>query len=338
MNKGEKRIEFLNSLNGIKNHMNWCKIKLNPEFHEEINDPRIQYDYVTWEAEDDSIMQRIKNEIKDIDQLGLMELILRIHIMVCEHFVFDDFCYFLGRYDKEKGICMIDQKYGRNPSPRWKEERKKHNKRICFELSRYVACRIKQFENQECDVFLVSDEYETHYATAVISDDFMITIDTDDFFKGEDLNRVKLGLEIKGVTIVSDEKGVVAQALEKINLNRKSKKEFEEEAKDDPEKKANYEWIESLLKRIQIIGNDGIFKYMNQILQLRGYEPKKIWVKDGDRYIQTLYLEWNMGYMVINELGINILTKKEFGENIHEGKYLPNKDRRSVAEEIEYNG
>ena len=42
-----------------------------------------------------------------------------------------------------------------------------------------------------------------------VFDDFMIIIDTDDYWKGADLNREKLGLEIKGITIVSDEKNIV---------------------------------------------------------------------------------------------------------------------------------
>ena len=272
------------------------------------------------------------------NQLDLIDIILKIHCLACEYFVFDEFCYFLGNYDREKNICTIDEKYGRNPNSRWIEERKKHNRRICFELSRYVAFRIKQFANEECDVFLVSDEYESHYATAVISKDFMITIDTDDFIKGEDLNRVKLGLEIKGITIVSDEKNIVKDALEKINLNRKSKKDFEEEAKEDAQKKADCEWIEILLQKTQVTGNDGMFKYMKPILEFKGYEPQKIWVKDEDRYIQTLYLPWDMGYMVINSSGVKILTKREYCNNIQDGKYLPNKEKNEVAKEIEYNG
>lgn len=65
-------------------------------------------------------------------------------------------------------------------------------------MSRYVAFRLKQFIKENSDIFLVSDEYETHYATAYVCDDFMIIINTDDYWKGADLNRVKLGLEIKG--------------------------------------------------------------------------------------------------------------------------------------------
>ena len=75
-------------------------------------------------------------------------------------------------------------------------------------MSRYVAFRLKQFIKENSDIFLVSDEYETHYATAYVCDDFMIIINTDDYWKGADLNRVKLGLEIKGITILL-KKGVV---------------------------------------------------------------------------------------------------------------------------------
>ena len=92
-----------------------------------------------------------------------------------------------------------------------------------------MAVRLKQFIKEESDIFLVSDEYETHYATAYVCDDFMIIIDTDDYWKGADLNRVKLGIEIKGITIVSDEKNIVKEKLDEINKTRKSKKEFQQE-------------------------------------------------------------------------------------------------------------
>ena len=156
------------------------------------------------------------------------------------------------------------------------ESRKKHNRRICFELSRYVASRIKQFANEECDIFLVTNEYESHYATAVICSEFMIIIDTDDFVKGEDLNRIKLGLEIKGITIVSDEKNIVKETLEKINKNRKSKKEFEEGAKEDAEKKENRKGINTLVNKTKKLGNDEVvFKYVKPMLEFKGYQPKK---------------------------------------------------------------
>lgn len=87
-----------------------------------------------------------------------------------------------------------------------------------------MAVKLKQLIKDESDIFLVSDEYETHYATAYVCDDFMIVIDTDDYWKGADLNRVKLGLEIKGITIVSDEKNIVKEKLTKVNETRKSKK------------------------------------------------------------------------------------------------------------------
>ena len=101
MNKEEKRKEFLEALKETTNHMNWCKIKINPEDKEEIKDSRIEYDYVDWKTEDDFIIGEIK-KIKNKNQLSLIDIILKVHCMVCEYFVFDEFCYFLGKYDKEK--------------------------------------------------------------------------------------------------------------------------------------------------------------------------------------------------------------------------------------------
>ena len=88
MNKEKKRKEFLKKLKEIDNYMNWTKIKVNPEDKEEINDSRIEYDYVPWKTEDDSILNKI-NKIEDIEQMSLIDLILKIHCMVCEYFVFD---------------------------------------------------------------------------------------------------------------------------------------------------------------------------------------------------------------------------------------------------------
>lgn len=337
MNKSEKRIEFLRKLKEVNSLMNWNKIKVNPEETQEIDNSRIKKDYVLWKEDDDTLFFELCND-EGFEQLSTIEKILKIHFGVCKNFVFDDFCYFLGSYNKEKNICTIDSKYGRNPNLVWRENRKKHNRRICYELSRYMAVRLKQFIKEESDIFLVSDEYETHYATAYVCDDFMIIIDTDDYWKGADLNRVKLGIEIKGITVVSDEKNIVKEKLDEINKTRKSKKEFQQEIENDAVEKSKIEWINILLEKIKILGNDGMFKYMCAILEMKGYEPKKIWEKEGTIYKETLYMSWNMNFMVINSLGLKILSDREFNDYIHEGKYLHNKERHTMAEEMEYDG
>lgn len=337
MNRVKKRKEFLKKLNELNSLMNWCKIKVNPDDTEEINDSGIKKDYISWYEDDDHIFEELCKD-ENFEQLSTIEKIIKIHSLVCQYFVFDDFCYFLGTYNKEKNICTIDAKYGRNPNTVWRENRKKHNRRICYELSRYMAVRLKQFIKEESDIFLVADEYETHYATVYVCDDFMIIIDTDDYWKGADLNRVKLGLEIKGITIVSDEKNIVKEKLNEINKTRKSKKEFEKEIENDPIEQSRIEWIHILLEKIKITGNDGIFKYMQTILEMKGYVPKKIWEKENTIYKESLYMRWNMKFMVINSSGIKILSDREFNDYIHEGKFFPHKERYTIAERMEYDG
>lgn len=337
MNKSKKRIEFLRKLKEVNSLMNWNKIKVNPEETQEVDNSKIKKDYVLWKEDDDNFFYELCKD-EGFEQLSTIEKILKIHFWVCKNFVFDDFCYFLGSYNKEKNICTIDLKYGRNPNLVWRENRKKHNRRICYELSRYMAVRLKQFIKEESDIFLVSDEYETHYATAYVCDDFMIIIDTDDYWKGADLNRVKLGIEIKGITIVSDEKNIVKEKLDEINKTRKSKKEFQQEIENDAVEKSKIEWINILSEKIKILSDDGVFKYMCTILEMKGYEPKKIWEKEGTIYKETLYMRWNMDFMVINSLGLKILSDREFNDYIHEGKYLHNRERHIIAEEMEYDG
>ena len=77
---------------------------------------------------------------------------------------------------------------------------------------------------------------------------------------------------------------------------------------------------------------------MCTILEMKGYEPKKIWEKEGTIYKETLYMRWNMDFMVINSLGLKILSDREFNDYIHEGKYLHNRERHTMAEEMEYDG
>ena len=337
MNKAEKRKEFVKKLKEINSLMNWCKVKINPAETEEIDNSEIKKDYVYWEEDNDRIFEELCKD-GNFEQLSTIEKIIKIHCLMCNYFVFDDFCYFLGKYNREKNIATIDPKYGKNPNLVWRENRKKHNRRICYELSRYMAVRLKQFIKEESDVFLVSDEYETHYATAYVCDDFMIIIDTDDYWKGADLNRVKLGLEIKGITIISDEKNIVKKKLDEVNKTRKSKKEFEKEIEDDLEEKSKIEWINILLEKIKIIGNDGIFKYMYTILEMKGYEPKKIWEKESSIYKESLYMRWNMKFMVINSSGMKMLSDREFNDYIHEGKYVHNNERYPIVERMDYDG
>ena len=137
MKKLEKRKEFIKKLKEVNSLMNWCKIKINPDEPEEIVDNEIQKDYVPWKEDDDHLFKEISEDEK-FEQLSTIEKIIKIHCLVCKYFVFDDFCYFLGNYNKEKNICTIDSKYGRNPSTAWNENRKNHNRRICYELSRPI--------------------------------------------------------------------------------------------------------------------------------------------------------------------------------------------------------
>lgn len=123
MNKVEKRKEFVKKLKEVNSLMNWCKIKINPDETEEIDGSEIEKDYVYWKEEDDSIFEKLCKD-KNFEQLSTIEKILKIHYLVCKYFVFDDFCYFLGHYNKEKNICTIDSRYGRNPNSVWRENRK----------------------------------------------------------------------------------------------------------------------------------------------------------------------------------------------------------------------
>ena len=85
--------------------------------------------------------------------------------------------------------------------------------------------------------------------------------------------------------------------------------------------------VRYIIKKIIDLGDDGTFKYMCTILEMKGYEPKKLWEKEGEKYKESFYMRWNMKFIVINSSGVRVLSYREFNDKIHEGKYLHSRKR-----------
>ena len=59
MNKVEKRKEFVKKLKEVNSLMNWCKIKINPDETEQMDDNEIKKDYVYWKEDYDHIFEEL---------------------------------------------------------------------------------------------------------------------------------------------------------------------------------------------------------------------------------------------------------------------------------------
>lgn len=211
-------------------------------------------------------------------------------------------------------FCLPDW-YGRDVNQDWERNRKTHNRRICFELSRYLAVAIMQLfeEKENFNVCILWNKDLTHYLVGLASDEYSVTLDTDDFFYIKDLTRIKTGLTAKGITILEDTNEKFANVLTQFNDGRS------EYAIEDVETKrmnmANMNNTDKedehvlFLKEVMHIleeynlDSQGIFEYMKEIIDIKlGSETRrKIWKRiDGEdshrestRYIRCLIVNIN---------------------------------------------
>lgn len=59
-------------------------------------------------------------------------------------------------------------------------------------------------EKENFNVCILWNKDLTHYLVGLASDEYSVTLDTDDFFYIKDLTRIKTGLTAKGITILED--------------------------------------------------------------------------------------------------------------------------------------
>ena len=320
MNKNISKLIKLNNLASLyfrRKHI----IVLDPtEKHENIEELNsdIVYDKVDWKIPE-KIRQTI-DELSQNSQLSDEDKILTIFERVCKEYVYDDnLISYIQKIDDDS--YDLPDWYGRDVGQEWEEKRDEHNRRVCYEVSRYLAKSLMELfkNNDDIDVCILWDKGHTHYFVGLTSSKYNITLDTDDFNNIKDFTRIKAGLTAQGIVILEDNNREFEYALDRFNEHRSKEaiKSIESQMSNNiatssvSEKEENFDSTNTfenilflqnaieILKGKYNIDSQGLFEYMKEIVDIRlGPESrKKIWKrlnKDSAksiRYIRCLLLD-----------------------------------------------
>ena len=327
-------------------------IVLNPDKKEDIHEEDIIYDKANWKITDE--LKKYVDELSQNNDLSIEDKILYIYEKICKDYVYDDnLISYIKKIDED--VFSIPDWYGRDVDQEWEKNRENHNRRICFELSRYLAKALDELlkENKDYDVCILWNKNLTHYFVVLTSNEYTLALDVDDFFNIKDLTRVKADLTIEGIQILEDNKNKFKNALEKFNdgkneyaikkvedkintNNVKSKEKFQ----NKDQAKTEDDEVKFLAKAMQILSEEykldsqGMYEYMKEIVDIRiGSEGReKIWKKiegntnESTRYIRCLILDINnKKYLVdVENKEIREFDEKELEEK--RTKFVPYKE------------
>ena len=321
--KDEYIIEFYNE---VKNSLEGeYKIILEPG--RKINEEWIEYDKVKWEIED-SMKDLVQKLVKE-NKLTLEQKILKLYEFICLNYIYDvNVLYFFKKdlSDPNNIKYIAVDWYGRIVGSQWIENRKKHNRRICYEFARFYAKAINELitPNDKVEAFMLGDRENLHYVVGLSGEEYSVILDLDDFNNIKDLTRLKLGLSIKGIRILRDNFGKFKKALDDFNNNRLEELPEIIKAKNTLEGKDNIGYFNKVLEILNFYNLDsqGFFEYMRAIIESEGIEIEKIWkeVKNVEekRYVRCLIFNFNSKDYLLDSLDktLKVIDKEKLDKKI----------------------
>lgn len=280
-----------------------------------LNEDWIEYDTVKWELEDK--MKELIDTLQKNKLITLEEKIIKVYEFICMNYIYDaNVLYFFKRdvSDPENIKYIAVDWYGRIVGRDWIEKRKKHNRRICYEFSRFYAKAINMLidGNRELEAFMLGDKENTHYVVGLTGRDYSIILDPDDFNSIKDLTRLKMGLTIKGIHILRDEKETFKNVVDQFNQGRLVELKEIEEAKKNLKDKDFMMYINKSIKIINQynIDSQGFFEYIRFLIEEAGIEIEKVWKEDKKanekRYERCLIFEFNNKTYLLDSIDKNI--------------------------------
>jgi hypothetical protein len=275
---------------------------------------------------------------------------LLIFEKLCKDYIYDDnILSYMRKIDDDK--YALPDWYGRNIDSDWRENREEHNRRVCYEVSRYLAKALTEVfnNNDKFNICILWDVDLTHYYVGLTCDEYTITLDLDDFDKIKDLTRLKAGLTAEGIVVLEDSEGKFKNALDKFNNGRSryaikkinyeikntiSQQDIDIQNNNQLEEPDDVIFLRNaieILKEKFGIDSQGLFEYMKEIVDIKlGTEArKKVWKKLDEksdkeiRYIRCLILDIdNKKYIIdVDEKVIRSFDDEEF--TIDNAKFIP---------------
>lgn len=301
------------------------KIILEP--NRELTEEWIEYDQVKWEV-DEPIQNLVETLLKD-NTLNFEDKVLSIYKYICLNYIYDDnVLYFFKRdlSDPNNIKYIAVDWYGRIIDERWKENRKKHNRRICYEFARFYAKAINELldENDNLEALMVGDKENLHYVVGLTGDEYSVILDLDDFNNIKDLTRLKLGLTINGIKILRDNSGKFQKAIDKFNKGRLNELAEVEETKEKLRGKDTIKYFNSIIDILKSynIDSQGFCEYMRAIIEHEEIEIEKIWkeVKGGSekRYARCLIFNFDSKTYLLDcvDKTLNVIDKEKIDKKI----------------------
>ncbi len=307
----------------------------------DFSDNNIEYDKVEWKIPDE--LEKLVEELRNNNELSNEDKILSIFENICRTYIYDDnLISYIEKIDDES--YTVPDWYGREVDSEWEKNREGHNRRVCYELARYIAKSLTELfrDDDNYQIAIHWNKDHTHYFVGLTCDEYSVTLDADSFYNIKDLTRLKTGLTADGIDILEDKNNRFNDALAKFNSTRSEyaiKKMEDEisEQKEDTQSQQSEELNEEIIflkKALEILvekynmDSQGIFEYLKEIVDIRlGPERRhKVWKKIGGetnestRHIRCLVIN------VDNKTYIIDVDKKElrpFSEEEFEEKKTP---------------
>lgn len=287
----------------------------------------IEYDSVKWEMSEE--LSNLVNKLKADKTKSFEEKVLIIYEYICLNYVYDANVLFFFRKDTSDPNNVKDiavDWYGRIVDEKWVENRKIHNRRICYEFARFYAKAINTLldGNDNLEAFMLGDKANTHYVVALSGVDYSVILDMDNFNSLKDLTRVKLGLTITGINILRDKTGKFKKSVDEYN---KDKKEELPKIKDAKMNLKNKNLIEYFNKIVEIlksynIDSQGFFEYMRIIVEDEEIKINKIWkeVKNVEekRYARCFTFEYNSNPYLLDSVDqtLKVVDEDSLDKNV----------------------
>ena len=287
------------------------KVVLEPSTN--IKEDYVELDCINWELED--TMVELVDSLKNNNKLTLEEKVLEVYKFICLNYIYDDnvLFFFKKRKDDEGNTYYIAVDwYGRIIDKNWIEKRKTHNRRICYEFSRFFAKAINILIGNRDDIesFIIGLKDNTHYVTVISGEDYSAILDLDDFNKIKDLTRLKTGLTLDGIRILRDDKNILRNTIDKFNESRK------QTLIEKGNIKEKIEYFNKAINTIKEYNLDsqGFNEIMKKIIEDEKIDTDRLWKLEAEvpekRYVRCIGFEYESKKYIVDSV-----LKKMFCEN-----------------------